>query len=165
MSKKQLKELKRVLPALTPEQVDAFDAYYAKQPEDAFKTFDKKEDFEAYKKDIVSEATKDLQATIDGYTAKEKEAKLNNIMNKLNVDDKQKTMLSKLTDLSEIKEDDEEAVLSAYKETMKEYSQAFGKETKTDTNAEKQITSSSSDIFGEAPIKENIDTPKSDIFE
>lgn len=64
MSRKLLKNLRKAMPNLTPEQVDAFDKFYANTPQDAFKTFATEEEFNQYKTSIESEATKPIQTEL-----------------------------------------------------------------------------------------------------
>ncbi len=71
MSRQQLKKLWAGIPNPTPEQVDAFNAFYAKQPNDAYKTFSTEDDFNKYIDGKVSEKTKPLTTKIHEFENKE----------------------------------------------------------------------------------------------
>ena len=157
--RKTLKELRKHLPNLSEEQTDAFDKFYKETPQDAFKTFNKEEEFNNYIDQKILEKTQTLENQVKEYKQRDKLVKLDKIKVKFTLNDKQKTILDKLTDLSEIKEDDqfEKNVENAYQKTIKQYEEIFVpiQVKKDDPNAKQQISTNSSDIFGKnlTPLK------------
>lgn len=72
MSKQTIKELWKLIPNKTPEQVDAYNKFYSEQPEDAYKTFATQAEFDEYLGKKVSEKTTTLETKVKEYEEKPK---------------------------------------------------------------------------------------------
>lgn len=118
--RKELKLLKKLL-KLTPEQEEAFNEFYRELPAEPFKTFQTQEDFQEYIDGSLSEIKDKHQKALQELQNKMNETKINNVIASLTSDEKQKTILLKMTDLEQVDMSKDEEIKKAFLKTIEEF--------------------------------------------